>query len=528
LGSREMNEMADERLRFEQLISDLSAKFVRVSSDRVGPEIRNAITEIVRFFDFDRGEFGEFAEDSNSLLLRQSYTRAGIEPFPDEITNDLLPWYTETLRSGQVVRMERPEDLPKEATREREYVRRVGMKSSLNLPISIEGAIVCILSLESFRSYRVWTDEEVRRIQLIGEIFANALRRSRTEKKLREALSEIKQLKDQYSSDYSYLREEIRRRGDYKRIVGKSNALKHTMSRIEQIGHTDTTVLIQGETGTGKELIAHAIHDASPRRERPLVKVNCAALPANLIESELFGHEKGAFSGAVEKRKGRFEVADGATLFLDEIGELKAESQAKLLRVLEEGEFERVGSSHTTKVDVRVLAASNRDLESEVERGLFRKDLWYRLNVFPITVPPLRDRLEDVPLLVDWIVKDICRRLGRKTPKIPKKATKALQAYDWPGNVRELRNVIERAVITTRGNVLELQDLHVGQALEARPARVARSLDELERDYIIETLEKTYWKVEGPGGAARILRLHPSTLRSRMRKLGIEKPSPLS
>jgi len=286
--------------------------------------------------------------------------------------------------------------------------------------------------------------------------------------------------------------------------------------------------LIQGETGTGKELIAHAIHDASPRRERPLVKVNCAALPANLIESELFGHEKGAFSGAAEKRKGRFEVADGATLFLDEIGELKAESQAKLLRVLEEGEFERVGSSHTTKVDVRVLAASNRDLESEVERGLFRKDLWYRLNVFPITVPPLRDRLEDVPLLVDWIVKDICRRLGRKTPKIPKKATKALQAYDWPGNVRELRNVIERAVITTRGNVLELQDLHVGQALEARPARVARSLDELERDYIIETLEKTYWKVEGPGGAARILRLHPSTLRSRMRKLGIEKPSPLS
>jgi transcriptional regulator with GAF, ATPase, and Fis domain len=282
--------------------------------------------------------------------------------------------------------------------------------------------------------------------------------------------------------------------------------------------------MILGETGTGKELIARAIHAASSRKERPLIKVNCATLPANLIESELFGHEKGAFTGANDRLIGRFEVANGATLFLDEIGELPLDLQSKLLRVLEHGEFERLGSTRTLKTDVRIMAASNRDLEGEVEKGRFRKDLWFRLNVFPITVPPLRQRTDDIPLLVEHFLDKYSRKHGRKIHTISKQTMKRLQRYSWPGNVRELENLIERGVIGTSGVKLELAVPKTEESADIPIPDADQTLEEMERAYIMKVVEKTRWRIEGPQGAARILGLNPSTLRSRMQKLGIQRP----
>ena len=272
------------------------------------------------------------------------------------------------------------------------------------------------------------------------------------------SLAEIHQLKDQLEAERAYLQDEIKLENNHETIIGQSDALKYVLYKVGQIAGSDTTVLILGETGTGKELVARAIHSLSLRKNRALVKVNCATLPANLIESELFGHEKGAFTGSQARHLGRFEIADGATLFLDEIGELPLELQAKLLRVLQDGEFERVGSSQTIKVDVRIIAATNRNLEEEVRNGRFREDLWYRLNIFPITMPPLRDRLDDIPLLVDFYVKKIAKRLGKTIEIIPEGVMDALQDYHWPGNIRELENVLERAVINSSGPKLRLVD----------------------------------------------------------------------
>ena len=336
------------------------------------------------------------------------------------------------------------------------------------------------------------------------------------------ALLEIKKLTDQLEAERAYLQEEIRLQYNHENIIGQSDALNYVLYKVEQIARSDTIVLVLGETGTGKELVARAIHGLSSRKERALVKVNCATLPSNLIESELFGHEKGAFTGAMSRHLGRFEVADGATLFLDEIGELPLELQSKLLRVIENGEFERLGSSHTIKVDVRIIAATNRNLEEEVKKGRFRADLWYRLNIFPITMPPLRDRLDDIPFLVDFYIEKISKRMGKVIKFIPSSVMDALQAYHWPGNVRELENVLERAVIDSSGPKLRLVDeLKTRQKdLPAAP----KTLEAVEREHIVRTLDQTQWKVSGRNGAAEILGLNRSTLRARMRKLGITKP----
>ncbi|HJV22325.1 MAG TPA: sigma 54-interacting transcriptional regulator, partial [Holophagaceae bacterium] len=299
--------------------------------------------------------------------------------------------------------------------------------------------------------------------------------------------------------------------------------LKYLLYRIRQVAPAGITVLIQGETGTGKELVAESIHKLGARNDRPLVKVNCAALPPALAESELFGHERGAFTGAQAMRKGRFEVADKGSLFLDEVGELPLEVQAKLLRVLQDGEFQRVGGEKTLKVDVRVIAATNRDLQKEVAAGRFREDLWYRLNVFPITVPPLRDRKEDIPILAQSFVDRACQAQGRSELGIPKSVLQALQAYPWPGNVRELQNVLERAVVTSEGTSLRLADpLHAGKPTPG--PGTPKTLQDLERTHILEVLESTGWKLEGPQGAANLLGMKPSTLRNRMAKLEIERP----
>ena len=336
------------------------------------------------------------------------------------------------------------------------------------------------------------------------------------------AFAEIKKLKEQLEGERAYLQEEIKLGYNHEKIIGQSDGLKYVLYKVEQIAGSNTTVLIHGETGTGKELVARAVHNLSLRKNRALVKVNCATLPANLIESELFGHEKGAFTGSISKHLGRFEVANGATLFLDEIGELPLELQAKLLRVLQDGEFERLGSSHTIKVDVRIITATNRNLEEEVRMGRFREDLWYRLNIFPITLPPLRDRADDIPHLVDFYVNKIAKRMGKTIAVIPESVMSALQAYHWPGNIRELENVLERAVINSSGPKLHLVDelKKPGKYLSSSP----KTLEAVEREYIIRVLEQTKWKVSGKNSAAEILDLDRSTLRARMGKLNIQKP----
>ena len=370
------------------------------------------------------------------------------------------------------------------------------------------------------RGQAIWNTEG-KAIRMSGSI-QDITERKQGELNLKAALSEIKQLKDKLEVERAYLQEEIKSQYNHENIIGQSDALDYIFYKVEQIAPSDTTVLVLGETGTGKELVARAIHHLSPRKDRALVKVNCATLPANLIESELFGHEKGAFTGAHARQLGRFEVADGATLFLDEIGELPLELQPKLLRVIQDGEFERLGSPGTIKVDVRVIAATNRNLEEEVRQGRFREDLWYRLNIFPITVPPLRERIEDIAMLVEFFVDKISKRLGKSIESIPTSVMNSLQEYHWPGNVRELENVLERAVINSSGPKLHLVDELKKHHKDLTTAK--KTLNEIERDYIVRVLEQTHWKISGQNGAAEILGLNRSTLRARMRKLGIHQP----
>jgi formate hydrogenlyase transcriptional activator len=339
---------------------------------------------------------------------------------------------------------------------------------------------------------------------------------------LRKALAEVKTMKDRLEAENIYFRDEIKTRHRFEHIIGQSDGLKYVLYRAEQVAPMNTTVLILGETGTGKELIAAAIHNLSPRKERPLIIVNCAALPANLVESELFGREKGAFTGADVRRVGRFEVANGSTICLDEVGELPLEIQVKLLRVIQSNEFERLGSSHTIKVDVRIVATTNRDLEAEIRKGRFRQDLYFRLNVFPITVPPLQQRKVDIPPMVQAFVERYARKFRKQITSIPKETMKALQDYPWPGNVRELESVIERAVILCPGPGLQLAD-----KLEISPPSLPptmRTLEATERNQILKILSETRWRIEGKDGAAAILGIHPSTLRGRMHKLGVVRP----
>jgi len=340
------------------------------------------------------------------------------------------------------------------------------------------------------------------------------------ETELRNACEEIKNLKEQLEAESAYLQDEIKLEHNFENIIGQSEALKYVLTRVEQVAPMDSPVLLMGETGTGKELMARALHKLSPHGQRPLVKVNCAALPRELIESELFGREKGAFTGATTTQPGRFELAVGSTLFLDEIGELPFELQAKLLRVLESGEFERLGSSRTLRSDARIIAATNRVLEEEVRKGRFREDLWYRLKVFPITVPPLRQRPEDIPMLVKWFVDQLSRKMGKRITEIPKHAMQKLQRYPWPGNVRELKHTVESTLIAVQGQKL---DFDLPQA-ESTVTTDFKSFEEMERDYILRVLKARKWKLGGENSAASTLGMHVNTLRGRMKKLGIKRP----
>lgn len=365
---------------------------------------------------------------------------------------------------------------------------------------------------------------ETNEVVAVEGFFNDITQQIEAEKELTQALLEVEYLKNRLEEENIYLRQEIKLTYNFENIHSQSEKYKQVLAQVEQVAATDATVLILGETGTGKELVAHAVHNLSMRRERPLVKVNCAVLPANLIESELFGHEKGAFTGAIARKVGRFELADGSSIFLDEIGELPLDLQAKLLRVLQEGEFDRLGNPHTLKVNARVIAATNRDLEKAVQNGTFREDLYYRLNVFPIHIPPLRDRPEDIPLLVKYFTQKFSKKTGKQIERVPRKVMTILQEYPWPGNIRELENIIERAVILSPGTRLELGDWFSAKEPQSKSIKLA-TLEEAERAHILKALKKTYWRVSGEKGAAKILNINPQTLVSRMKKLGIERPA---
>lgn len=389
-----------------------------------------------------------------------------------------------------------------------------------------------VLLPDGSTGWQEWTDVAI--FDEEGQLFEyqsvgrDITERKRREEELRRAYEEIQNLKEQLLEENVVLRKEIRQINTFQGIIGESSTMHEVMTLAEQVAPTASTVLILGETGSGKEMVARAIHEMSDRRDKHMITVNCAAIPDDLIESELFGREKGAYTGALSSQAGRFELAHEGTIFLDEIGELSPAAQAKLLRVLQEGKFERLGSGKTTKVNVRVIAATHRSLDELVQQEKFREDLFYRLNVFPIHVPPLRDHPEDIPELVQMFVHEFSGSIGRRIESISSPSLQRLQADSWPGNIRELRNVVERAMILARGPVLEVEPPRRSRSGGSPPSSTRRAgltLAEVEKAHIEGVLAQTNWKVRGQGGAAQLLDLAPTTLESRMKKLGIERPA---
>ena len=440
----------------------------------------------------------------------QDFVEAG-DLIPLEGTPEGLAFTTQqTVHVRRLNLTEFPAEIMKRAKAE-------GLKSGCAVPLIMHGRALGTLSVVSMHE-DAFTDDDAKLLSRIGAQIALAAANSM-------AFQEISSLRDKLAKEKLYLEEEIQTAYNFEEIVGDSRALKQVLKEVKTVAATDSTVLILGETGSGKELVARALHNGSTRRERTLVKLNCAAIPTGLLESELFGHERGAFTGAIATKVGRFELADRGTIFLDEVGEIPLELQVKLLRVLQEQEFERLGSTRTIRVNVRILAATNRDLAQMVEEQKFRSDLYYRLKVFPITVPPLRERPEDIPLLVRHFAQKFALRMKKRIETVPSEAMKALQAYHWPGNVRELENFIERAVILTQG-----PDLVVSLAeLKPPPGHVTNSgtttLEQAEREHILKALRESEWIIGGPVGAAAKLGMKRTTLQSKMQKLGISRPS---
>ena len=632
---------------FESMLGELSSELVNLTFESIDAAIESSLKKMVEFFDADRCHLGELLADEAKVVVPYFYSRPGISlPQTTSVGDGYLPFVYTQIRENKVLAFSKTSELPDEASKDRTVIDSMGIKSSLIIPLKIDDEVRFALSLGTVVKQKLWSEETIRKTQIIANILAHVLQRKsilqkisiekewseailegmpqltyvmniegrlvrwnknyqdltgysaeelpnktprdflsdehnkkvmeelqkimedglersveydiitksgkvipsyygsgklvkiggesyfvgqtvdiseikQAQEKITAQLEEISALKDQLEAENLYLRKELMSAGSFGEIVGESDTLKHVQYRVEQVAPMDTAVLLEGETGTGKELFARAIHQRSDRSNKPMITVNCASLPATLIESELFGHEKGAFTGAIQKQIGRFELANGGTLFLDEVGEIPIELQSKLLRVLQEGTFERIGSPKTIKVDVRVIAATNKNLEQEISGGRFRMDLFYRLNVFPITVIPLRQRVSDIPILVEHFVKRFNKTMGKSITRIPKKVIEHLKAYAWPGNVRELENIIERAMIVSNSSVLTVEPLQMPDY--ARKEKF-QPLAELERDYIIKVLDRTLWRINGSNGAAQILDMHPETLRSRIKKLGLTRP----
>ena len=477
-------ELRNMQLNLEKLVSERTAELATSESKYRGL-VENALVGV-----FNSTIDGRFTFVNEALALMFDFDT------PEKM-----------IARGSLERWRDPEDRKRMLADLQQHGRVTDFEASA---ITHSGRPIHVL----FSAKQVGTD-------IVGMVM-DITKRKQAETKLQEAYTEIEQLQIQLQAESAYLQEEIKLEHNFENIIGQSQALKYVLHRAEMVAPQDSTVILLGETGTGKELVARAIHKLSSRNKKPLVKVNCAALPAELIESELFGHEKGAFTGATTTQVGRFELANKSTLFLDEIGELPLELQAKLLRVLESGEFERLGNPRALQSDARIITATNRDLEEEVRKKRFREDLWYRLKIFPITIPPLRDRIEDIPLLVDHFVQIYSKKMGKNAAsmKITKSSMQALQSCPWPGNVRELKHVVESALITSEKNRLHFD---LPQTASSGTRRL-KTFEEMEREYILGVLKATNWKIKGKDSASTILGLPPSTLRSRIKKLGLKKP----
>jgi len=516
------NGMESKQLQFERLITDLSVRFINVTPEQVDQEIAAALQQVLTFFQFDRFGLLTFTPDKKEVLVTHACYAIGIDHVPEKIDiSYLFPWAKEKLLRCEYIHFTSLDDLPVEAAVDRQSWQAMGVKSNINIPIQACGSVEFLIAGQDVRSHRKGQEEILLRLRLVGEILGNALIRCRADEQRVKACHEILALREKLQQEAEQFQVEIKLNKSHEGIIGRSVALAKVLGKVEQVAPTDATVLIVGETGTGKELVAKGIHQLSPRGNKNMVKVNCASLPPTLVESELFGREKGAYTGALTRQAGRFEAADGTTIFLDEIAELSLELQAKLLRVLQEGQFERLGSTRTIQVNVRVIAATNRNLSEEVKQGRFREDLYYRLNVFQVEVPPLRERVEDIPLLAWAFVSEFGEKMGKKISRISKQDMAAMQSYAWPGNIRELRNIIEHAVIVCNGDLLHIQlpTEHSKKGLSSY------ALADVERQHILDVLQLTKWCIKGTNGAASILGLNPSTLYSRMQKLGISKPS---
>ncbi len=640
-----------DRLLFEQMISDLSARFINLPPEKLDSDIERALKRVLEFFQVDRCGLLHLLPDEDAWeITHVAYSEyAGPIPKGSKLSRSIHPWAFDKLANKkEVVSIARLSDVPEEGHVDRETWIEWGVKSDLAIPILKNQSVIHAIAIHSLQGERIWPEEFIPRLQLLGEIFVGAMERRKAEQILREReeqlglaassaeaglwvmnadtgriwatdklrdvlnfkpdesltferflevvhpddrekaeatldrslqtrdlvsleyrivlpdggirwivsrgrsfpatqghpqrvmgvtvditerkameaklvdkIDEIQQLKNQLEKENIYLRDEIILQREHEGVVSRSKAMQRVLAQVEQVAGTGAIVLLQGETGTGKGILARTIHNLSQRKDRPLVTINCAVLPPTLIENELFGREKGAYTGAMTRMAGRFEVADRSTLFLDEIGELPLDLQVKLLRVLEEGRFERLGSTNSLQVDVRIIAATNRDLSQEVAAGKFRSDLYYRLSVFPIMIPPLRERLQDIAPLVWMFIKRFEKKAGKRIEHVSRKSLEALQHYHWPGNARELRNVVEHAMITCQGRTLNFRLPH--PVSEEGPT--IRTLEEAERAHILSALEKTGWRIAGKGGAAEILDLKRTTLLSKMKKLGIQRPA---
>ena len=510
-----------ERLKFEALLSDLSARFIIMSPEEADREIEHALEQIMKFFQVDRCALVRVLKDKDSWEITHLVQREGegVLPLPlnTELPAKMLPWAHKMMQRLEVVVFDSLLELPAEASMDKQTYEALGTRATLSIPVVDSRSNVYTLSLNVTRNDHVWPKVYIPRLRVLGEILGNALDRSRTTKELNAHLREIETLKLRLEAENIYLQEEIKTLAVHSEIVGQSPQIKKILAQAQQVAQTDSTVLLLGETGTGKELLARAIHRMSMRKDQNLVTVNTASLAPMLIESELFGREKGAYTGAETRQIGRFELADGSSLFLDEIGDLAPELQVKLLRVLQEGQFERLGSPKSIQVNVRIIAATNRDLQEAMKQEKFREDLYYRLAVFPIHIPPLRERLEDIPPLVEFFVHEFAEKMGKGIRKVPRKSIESLQRYSWPGNVRELRNVIERAVIVSSEDTLRVE---LPQMTNGKDSGIV-TLEEAERRHILKILETTGWRIKGPQGAAILLGLKPSSLYSTMARLGI-------
>ena len=512
-------DVQSERLKIEALLSDLSSAFINVPVSEVDAKVEHGLQKVVEQLGFDRCSIWHVSHDNQSLVLAHSFALPGITSPPAVIIGLIPVWYSMLLK-GEIFKVSDVDEMPDSCWLEKKYCKDSGgIKAIMFLPASVGGVVVGGMTFVSYRAKIEWPDELIQRLQLLWGIFTNALERKRADQKIQDALAEIKRLKDRLEAENIYLRDQIDIEYKHDEIIGKSQGIQRTLIQVKMVAATDSNVLILGETGTGKELIARAIHNLSGRRARAMIKVNCAALPAGLIEAELFGHEKGAYTGAQSSQIGRFEAANGSTIFLDEIGEIPLELQSKLLRVLQEGQFERLGSPKLVQVDVRVIAATNKNLVQAIREGKFREDLYYRLNVFPIPVPPLRERREDIPLLVWAMVDEFSKVFGKSIERIPKKNMEAMERYPWPGNIRELRNLVERAMILNNGGQLVIDVPDGSAAIAGQPM----TIEGMERAHINSVLEKAGWRIRGKNGAAEILGMKPTTLNSRMKKLGIKR-----